>query len=166
MLNSIDSLAGVYGIKVAIHNHWKGMSKYWHTDSVIAALKGRPNFGVCLDVGHWPKSGINPVDGLKKLKGRIIALHLKDIAAYNDPTLKDVVVGTGVINFPEVFKELKRQNFTGYILIERDAEEQPSNLPSVIQEIKYYNEQVGKLKIKSTWLAVRIKQNGCRYDFL
>lgn len=82
---------------------------------------------------------------MKKLKGHIIALHLKDIAAYNDPTLKDVPLGTGVIDFIEVFKELKRQNFTGYIMIERDAEEQPSNLPSVVQEIKYYNSQINKL---------------------
>jgi L-ribulose-5-phosphate 3-epimerase len=28
MCDSIDSLAGVYGIKVAIHEHWKGMSHY------------------------------------------------------------------------------------------------------------------------------------------
>lgn len=146
MWDSIDSLAGVYGIKLAIHNHWKGMSKYWHPDSVLLALKGHPNFGVCPDLGHWPKSGINPVDGLRKLKGHIIALHLKDIAAYNDPKLKDVPVGTGVIDFPKVFEELKRQNFAGYIMIERDAEEQPSNLQSVLQEINYYNTEVGKLK--------------------
>ena len=146
MWNSIDNLAGVYGIKLAIHNHWKGMSKYWHPDSVLLALKGHPNFGVCADLGHWPKSGINPVDGLKKLKGHIIALHLKDIAAYNDPKLKDVPVGTGVIDFPKVFEELKRQNFAGYIMIERDAEEQPSNLQSVLQEINYYNSEMGKLK--------------------
>lgn len=146
MWNSIDSLAGIYKIKVAIHNHWKGTSKYWHPDSVLVALKGHSNFGVCADVGHWPKSGINPVEGLKKLRGHIIALHLKDIAAYNDPKLKDVVVGTGIIDFPEVFKELKRQNFTGYIMIERDAEEKPSNLPSVTQTINYYNRQMKKLQ--------------------
>lgn len=146
MWDSIDSLAGVYKIKVAIHNHWKGTSKYWHPDSVLVALKGHSNFGVCADVGHWPKSGINPVEALKKLKGHIIALHLKDIAAYNDPRLKDVVVGTGIIDFPEVFRELKRQNFTGYIMIERDADEKPNNLPSVKQTIDYYNRQMKKLQ--------------------
>lgn len=144
--DSVDSLAGIYGIKVAIHNHWKGMSIYWHPDSVLAALKGHPNFGVCADLGHWPKNGINPTDGLKALEGHIIAIHFKDIAAYNDISLKDVPVGTGVINFSEVFKELKRQHFTGYIIIERETEEQPSNLPSVKQEIKYYKELVQKLK--------------------
>jgi sugar phosphate isomerase/epimerase len=142
---SIDSLAGSYGIKVAIHEHWKGVSHYWDPDTTLMALKGRPNFYVCADLGHWPKSGINPLDAVKKLSGHIIGIHLKDIAAYNDPTLKDVPVGTGVIDFPAIFAELKRQGFKGNIYIERDAEDQPSNLPSVIQTVKYYNEQISKL---------------------
>lgn len=141
LLNSIDSLAGVYGIKVALHNHWKDNSQYWHPDAVLSALKGHPNFRACPDLGHWPKSGINPVDGIKALKGHIIAIHLKDIAAYNDPQLKDVPVGKGVVNFPEVFKELKKQQFKGHIIIERDAEDKPSNLISVIETVRYYKEQ-------------------------
>jgi L-ribulose-5-phosphate 3-epimerase len=140
MWDSIDSLAGVYGVKVAIHEHWKGMSAYWHPDSVLAAIKGHKNFGACADLGHWPKSGIDPVEALKKLNGHIIGVHLKDIAAFNDPKLVDVTVGTGVINIPAVFEELKKQHFKGYIYIERDAEEKPNNLSSVLQTIKYYHE--------------------------
>jgi len=146
MWDSIDSLAGAYGLKVAIHEHWKGFSHYWNPDTTLMALKGHPNFGVCADLGHWPKSGIDPLDAVKKLSGHIIVIHLKDIAAYNDPSLKDVPVGTGVVKFPEIFAELKKQNFDGYIYIERDAEDQPSNLPSVMRTVKYYNEQIGKLK--------------------
>ena len=145
MLDSVDSLAGVYGIKVAIHEHWKGMSQYWNPDTTLMAMKNHPNLGVCADLGHWPKSGINPLDAVKKLNGHIIAIHLKDIAAYNDTKLVDVPVGTGVVDFPAIFRELKQQGFKGPIYIERDATEQPSNLPSVLQEIKYYNEQVSKL---------------------
>lgn len=145
MWDSIDSLAGVYGVKVAIHEHWRGMSHYWNPDTTLLALKGHPNFGVCADLGHWPKSGINPLDAIKKLSGHILAVHLKDIAAYNDPKLVDVPVGTGVVDFPAIFRELKRQGFTGYIYIERDATDQPSNLHSVIQEVNYYKKQVSKL---------------------
>ncbi|HUR10899.1 MAG TPA: sugar phosphate isomerase/epimerase [Flavitalea sp.] len=146
MWDSIDSLAGTYGIKVAIHEHWKGVSHYWNPDTVLMAIKGHPNFGACADLGHWPKSGIDPVEGVKKLSGHILVVHLKDIKAFNDPTLRDVPVGTGVVNFPAVFAELKKQNFNGYIYIERDAEDQPSNLPSVLQTVKYYNDQVSRLK--------------------
>ncbi len=146
MWDSVDSLAGAYNMKVAIHEHWKGVSHYWHPDSVLAALKDHPNFGACADLGHWPKSGINPLEAVKKLKGHIIGVHLKDIAAYNDPKLKDVPVGTGVVDFPAIFQELKKQQFTGPIYLERDAEDKPSNLPSVMQTIKYYNQQVKQLQ--------------------
>ncbi len=138
MWDSIDSLAGVYGLKVAIHDHWKEISAYWHPDSVLAAIKGHPNFGACADIGHWPKSGVEPVEAIKKLKGHILGVHLKDIAAFNDPSLKDVPLGTGVINIPGVLEELRHQQFKGYIYIERDAEDQPNNLPYVFKAIKYY----------------------------
>jgi sugar phosphate isomerase/epimerase len=146
MWNEIDSLAGVYGMKVAIHEHWKGVSRYWSPDSVLAAIKGHPNFGACADLGHWPKSGVDPVEAVKKLSGHIIGIHFKDIAAFNDPKLKDVPTGTGVVDFPAVFQELKKQNFNGYIYIERDSVEQHGNLSSVMQEIKYYNNEISKLK--------------------
>ncbi|PSR57041.1 sugar phosphate isomerase/epimerase [Adhaeribacter arboris] len=146
MWDSVDSLAGAYNLKVALHEHWKGVSRYWHPDSVLAAIKDHPNFGACADLGHWPKSGINPLEAVRKLNGHIIGVHLKDIAAFNDPKLKDVPVGTGVVDFPAVFQELKKQQFKGYIYIERDAEDKPSNLPSVIQTVKYYNDQVKQLQ--------------------
>lgn len=146
MWDQIDSLAGVYGIKVAIHDHWKGFSHYWNPDTTLMALKGHPNFGVCADLGHWPKSGIVPLEAVKKLRGHILGVHLKDIDAYNDPSLKDVVVGTGVVKFPEIFQELKKQGFDGYIYIERDSIEPGGNLASVKQEAKYYKDQINKLK--------------------
>ena len=144
LYKSVDSLAGIYGIKVAIHNHWKEMSPAsWHPDTLLAAIKNYVNLGACADVGHMPKSGVDPVESIKKLDKHIFALHLKDIGEKNNPKAMDVVVGTGLVNFSEIFKELKRQKFAGYIYIERDADEKPSNLPSVTQEVKYYNEQLG-----------------------
>jgi L-ribulose-5-phosphate 3-epimerase len=146
MLNSIDSLAGAYGIMVAIHEHWKGVSQYWNPDTTLMALKDHPNFGVCADLGHFPKSGIDPVEAVKKFKGRIIAIHMKDIAAFNQPALKDVRVGSGVVNFPAIFQELKDQQFKGHIYIERDSIESSGNVASVKLALQYYNEQVNKIK--------------------
>ncbi len=146
MWNSLDSLAGAYRIKIAIHDHWKGPSHYWNPDTTLLAMKGHPNFYVCADLGHWPKSGINPLEAVKKLSGHIIGIHLKDIAAYNNTALKDVRVGTGIVNFPAIFAELKKQKFNGHIYIERDSIEAGGNLQSVIAEKNYYNAQVSKLK--------------------
>ncbi len=142
MWDVVDSLAGVYGVKVALHEHWKGTSIYWHPDSVLAAIKDHKNFAACADLGHWPKSGINSLDAVKKLGGHIIGVHLKDIAAMNDPKLLDVRAGTGIVPMREIFEELKRQKFDGYVYIERDSIEHPTNVPSVTETVKWFGETI------------------------
>ncbi len=140
----VDSLAGAYGIKVAIHDHPRP-SHYWHPDSVLAAVKNHPNLGSCADLGHWSRSGLDPVECLKKLEGHIIGLHFKDVKEFNKTDAADVITGTGVNKFPEIFAELKRQGFQGMFSIEREENWQ-NNVPDVIAEIKYFNEQVAKIK--------------------
>jgi sugar phosphate isomerase/epimerase len=142
--NVVDSLAGAYGIKVAIHDHPRP-SHYWHPDSVLAAVKGHPNLGSCADLGHWSRSGLDPVECLKKLEGHIIGVHFKDVKEFNKTEADDVITGTGVNKFPEIFAELKRQGFTGMFSIEREYNWQ-NNVPDVIAEIKYFNELVAHLK--------------------
>ena len=142
--NGIDSLAGIYGIRVAIHDHPK-MNVYWHPDSVLAATVGHPNIGSCADIGHWARNGLDPVECLKKLEGHIIGVHLKDITKFDDVHAADTIVGTGVIKWPGIFQELKRQNFSGMFSIEHESNWY-NNVPDVIQTVKFYNEQVAQLK--------------------
>jgi len=133
----LDSLAGLYNIKIAIHEHAKGKSIYWHPDSVLAAMKNHPNFGVCADLGHWERSGLNPAECLKKLEGNILGVHLKDIHESGNPEANDVIIGKGVIKFPEVINELKRQSFKGVIHIECEHKME-NNLAEVIEGKKYF----------------------------
>lgn len=140
----VDSLAGSYGIKVAIHDHPKP-NMYWSPDSVLAAVQGHNNIGSCADIGHWARNGINPVDALKKLEGHIIGVHLKDIVKFGDSTAADTVVSKGVIDLPPVLAELKRQNFNGMLSIEHESNWY-HNLPDVIMTKNYFDEQVSKLK--------------------
>ncbi|MFA6946920.1 MAG: sugar phosphate isomerase/epimerase family protein [Pedobacter sp.] len=133
----LDSLAGLYKIRVAIHEHSKESSIYWHPDSVLAALKGHPNMGACADLGHWARSGLDPVKCLEKLNGNILGIHLKDIDRFNDTKANDVNAGTGVINFPGVVRELKRQNFNGMIYVECEHN-MDNNLADVVQTIRYF----------------------------
>lgn len=142
--NMIDSMSGSYGIKVAIHEHARP-NPYWHPDSVLAAINGHPNLGACADLGHWARSGLNPVDCLKKLEGHVYGVHLKDIKTFDNTKAEDTVVGKGVLVFPEIFQELKRQNFKGMISIEHESNWYHS-LPDVIETVRYYNDQVAKLK--------------------
>jgi sugar phosphate isomerase/epimerase len=142
--NMVDSLAGSYGIKVAIHDHPKP-NAYWSPDSVLAAIAGHPNIGACADIGHWARNGLNPVDCLKKLEGHVYGVHFKDIVKFDDTRAADTVVGKGVIDFPPIFQELKRQDFNGMFSIEHESNWYHS-LPDVIETVRFYNQEVGDLK--------------------
>jgi len=106
----IDQLAGKYNVKLAIHEH-KKPSPYWHPDSVLAAIKGHKNIGACADLGHWVRSGLDPVKCLQQLNRHILGVHLKDV----DNSGNDVDLGEGTIDFTAVVKELKKQQFSGFI---------------------------------------------------
>ena len=140
----VDSLAGVYAIPIAIHDHPRP-NIFWSPDSVLAAIQGHSHIGSCADVGHWARNGLNPVDCLKKLQGHIIGVHLKDIVKFNDTEAGDTVVSKGVIDFPAVLAELKRQNFSGMLSIEHESNWLHS-LPDVIFTREYYDSLVQKLK--------------------
>jgi sugar phosphate isomerase/epimerase len=140
----VDSMAGSYGIKVAIHDHPKP-NMYWSPDSVLAATQGHPNIGSCADVGHWARNGVNPVDALKELAGHVYGVHLKDIVKFGDTEAADTVVGKGVIDFTPIFQELKRQHFSGMLSIEHESNWYNS-VPDVIETRKFYEAQVDKLK--------------------
>jgi sugar phosphate isomerase/epimerase len=140
----VDKMAGEYGIKIAIHVHPKP-NPYWSPDSVLAAIQGHPNIGDCADVGHWARNGLNPVDCLKKLEGHVYGVHLKDIVKMDDTNAADTVVGKGVIDFPSIFAELKRQNFSGMMSIEHESNWY-HNTPDVIETVQYAKDQMTKLK--------------------
>ncbi|HKG07944.1 MAG TPA: TIM barrel protein [Pedobacter sp.] len=131
----VDSLASIYKIKVAIHEHKKGSSMYWHPDSVLAAIKGHKNIEACADLGHWVRSGLDPVKCLKMLEGHVIGVHLKDIDKTDHET--DVDFGTGSLDYPAIVKELRRQRFAGVAHVECEHNME-DNLEIVKASVQYF----------------------------
>jgi sugar phosphate isomerase/epimerase len=112
----LDKLAKEYDIKVALHNHPKP-SPYWDPNVVIERSKDASKLiGACADTGHWARSGLVPVDCIKKLEGRIVEFHFKDLNQMGNG--HDVPWGTGVCDLKAMLKEIKRQNFKGVFSIE------------------------------------------------
>ena len=142
-LDTVEKLCKEYNIKVAIHDHPKP-NHYWNPDVVLEAIKGRtPLMGACADVGHWMRSGLDPVECLKKLDGHIIALHFKDL---NEMGLKahDVPWGTGVGKMKEMMEELKRQKFHGAFCVEYEYHWENSS-PEIAKCVKFWNDTCAEL---------------------
>lgn len=141
----ISKLADEYKINVAIHNH-PVPSRYWDPDVVLAALEGQSKrLGACADIGHWVRSGLDPVESLKKLEGRIVQLHFKDLNEKNNKKAHDVHWGTGVSNVDAVLAELKRQKFKGLFSVEYEYNWE-NNVPDVKASVAYFRDAAKKLK--------------------
>jgi sugar phosphate isomerase/epimerase len=137
-LDTVEKLCKEYNIRVAIHDHPKGHSIYWNPDAVLAAIRGRtPLMGACADVGHWLRSGLDPLECLKKLDGHIICLHFKDLNEMG-PQAHDVPWGTGVGKTKELMAELQRQNFHGAFCVEYEYHWENSS-PEIAQCVKFFN---------------------------
>lgn len=133
----IDDLCQKYNIKVAIHNH-PIPSKYWHPDIVLNLLSERSSMiGVCADIGHWVRSGLDPVECLKKLEGRVISFHFKDLKDFGIRKTHDVPWGTGWSNVSGVMNEMKRQGFQGPISVEYEHN-WLNSVPEVRESLQYF----------------------------
>jgi sugar phosphate isomerase/epimerase len=121
-IDTIEKLVKEYDIKVGFHDHPKRPNdpsyKMWDPNYVLSVVKDRDSrIGSCADIGHWVRSGLDPVECLKILDGRIISSHLKDLNE-KSPSAHDVPYGEGVSNIPAVLRELQRQGFNGNVSIE------------------------------------------------
>ncbi|MGC8749930.1 sugar phosphate isomerase/epimerase family protein [Hydrotalea sp.] len=139
-LDYADSLAGIYGIKIAIHNHPKP-AQYWHPDSVLAASIHHPNIFACADIGHWARSGLDPLKCIQLLKGKIADIHLKDVDAFNKIDANNMILGDGIINLKAIFSELKNQSYSGQISIEHE-QNWMNNVPDIRLNINWYNQEM------------------------
>jgi len=145
----IDRLCQEYKINVAIHNHPQP-SHYWNPDKVLEVSAGRSKYiGACADVGHWMRSGVKPLEALKKLEGRIISFHFGDLNKFGEKEAHDVPWGSGVADVDAILKEIHRQKFNGVFSIEYEYNWE-TNIPEVRQSISYYNQAVAKLK-NTSW---------------
>ena len=167
----ISKLADEYKVNVAIHNHPRP-SRYWSPDTLLKYTAGySKRLGSCSDIGHWIRSGLDPVEMLKKLQGRIFELHMKDL--HEQPSVEyasfllslpaagqprsaqgqggnrpqppagphDVPWGTGISNIKAVLEELKRQGFKGPLFAEYEYNWN-NNAPEIQQSMNYVKEVV------------------------
>ena len=106
-LSTSSKLATKYGIDLAIHNHPKP-SHYWNPDTVLKVCKGRSKrIGACA-TRALAAVGKEPDRVFKKLEGRIINFHFKDLNKGGGDA-RHVPWGTGVCDVKGMLTEVRRQ---------------------------------------------------------
>jgi L-ribulose-5-phosphate 3-epimerase len=109
--------------------------------TVMRTIKdvNRPNLGVGLDTANLILYGkANPVDAVTILGPHVRSVHAKDGKWPVNPDLlgQEVLIGTGFVDFRQVFTKLKKLGYSGAISIERETSG-PKQIEDVKQEKAY-----------------------------
>jgi inosose dehydratase len=124
--DSLEPLVKEFDIRIAIHNHGP-RHRYNKAIDVLRAIEGRDErIGACADLGHFIRSGENPVEVIRLLAGRLYGIHLKDFAEMQDKT-RGVILGRGHLDVPAVFAALERARFPADGALSLEYEENPQN---------------------------------------
>lgn len=139
----LSRLCDRYKVNLAIHDHPKP-SRYWNPDILLSAIQGAsPRIGACADIGHWTRSGLDPLECLKKLRGHVKEFHFKDL---NEKSREahDVPWGTGVNNVTAIMQEMKAQHFRGPVLAEYEYNWY-DNVKEITPSAAFFNREADKL---------------------
>jgi L-ribulose-5-phosphate 3-epimerase len=149
----VEKLVKEFDLSFAVHNHIKGFEapyiggeyRYWDPAYTFEKLRGRdPRFGICLDTGHVARSGLDPLAVLRKIEGRCLSVHLKDVVAA-DPDGHDCVYGTGIVDVRGVLAELRRQKLRGHIAVEYEWFRSPTFAQDIARCLEFIRVEGEKL---------------------
>ncbi|CAH0995643.1 Inosose dehydratase [Emticicia aquatica] len=123
LLPLVEKYVKETNIKLAIHNHGPGDNVYPTPATVYEKIEKLDNrIGLCIDIGHVVRLGMNPIEALKKYGHRMFDMHLKDVDGMFAKS-ESIQIGRGVINIPAVLKTLKEVNYQGVMSIEYEKDE-------------------------------------------
>jgi inosose dehydratase len=123
---NLDDLVKEFDIRIAIHNHGP-RALYNKVVDVLNAIDGHDErIGACADLGHYIRSGEQPTDVIRQLKGRLYGVHLKDFAEMTEKS-KGVILGQGHLNVADVFASLLKVGFPADGALSLEYEENPQD---------------------------------------
>ncbi len=145
-LDMIERFCDEYDIKLAIHNHGPNESPaYWSPEGILEVCEGRSKrIGACPDTGYWMRSGIDPVEGIKKLGDRLITIQPHDLNEIT-PEGHDVPWGTGKGRFAAQLEELHRLGIKPTVVGLEFSHDYSDNLPESAECKKFFDELVRRL---------------------
>ena len=105
-------------IKIAIHNGGPEDKWYPTPKAVYDNIKGYDKrIGICLDIGHTQRAGINPIEAYNQYAEKVLDIHIKDVEAAKADA-QEVELGRGIIDIPALVSSLYKQRYTGRCSIE------------------------------------------------
>jgi sugar phosphate isomerase/epimerase len=122
-LPKLEKFVKEYDIKIAVHNHGPEDKNFPTPQSVLKAVKDMdPRCGLCMDIGHTSRTGVDIVESIEEAGPRLLDMHTKDLG---DPMIKEsqAAVGDGRLPIPRIFLQLIRMKYAGCVNLEYEIQE-------------------------------------------
>jgi sugar phosphate isomerase/epimerase len=147
-LPKLEKLVREFDIKIAIHNHGPEDQNFPTPQSALKAVKDMdPRCGLCIDVGHTARTGVDVVESIGEAGPRLVDMHVKDLKDFSSKD-SQCDVGEGRMPFPQIFKQLIKMRYPGYVNLEYEINE-TDVLPGMLKSFSYMRGVLAGLKAAS-----------------
>jgi len=136
LLELVNQKVQDFNIKLAIHNHGPGDKRYPSPQSAHDKIKDLdPRMGLCIDIGHTKRIGLDPSEAAEKFADRLHDVHIKDVSSASKEG-NTIEIGRGVIDIPKFIRTLLKINYNGNVSFEFEKDEDDP-LPGVAESVGY-----------------------------
>ncbi len=119
----LEKLAREYDLRLAIHNHGPEDKVYPSPYEALKLIESLdPRIGLCLDVGHCMRAGVDPVEAIHRCAARTYDFHLKDSLALPGAPDIPTEVGRGRMDIPGILAALIETKYAGVVAFEYERE--------------------------------------------
>ncbi|MHB1558024.1 MAG: sugar phosphate isomerase/epimerase family protein [Isosphaeraceae bacterium] len=144
-LPTLEPLVKEFDIRLAIHNHGPE-DKVWPSplDVWEAVQKLDERIGLCIDVGHTARCGVDPAKAIHTCAERLYDVHLKDLS-HRQNQWQTVEVGRGDLDIRGILQALRDVHFRGDAGLEYEKD-MHDPLPGVAESIGYIRGTLASMK--------------------
>lgn len=121
-LPRIERFVQEYDIKVAIHNHGPEDEYFPGPRDALPIIRDMdPRVGLCVDLGHTTRTGVDIVEAIAEAGDRVLDVHVKDLRDLMEGR-SQCVVGEGAMPMPAIFGQLVEMGYDGHVNLEYEID--------------------------------------------
>jgi sugar phosphate isomerase/epimerase len=145
-LPRIERFVREYDIAVAIHNHGPEDRYFPGPRAALPVIRDMdPRVGLCVDLGHTTRTGVDVVEALAEAGDRVLDVHIKDLRDLLDRE-SQCVVGEGAMPVPAIFRQLGSMGYSGYVNLEYEIDASDP-LPGMLRSFAYMRGVLAGLRL-------------------
>jgi inosose dehydratase len=136
LLPFVEKVVKETNIALAIHNHGPNDQRFPSPESAYKLIeKMDKRMGLCIDVGHTQRLGLDPAAETERFFDRVLDIHIKDVtsASVRGSTVE---IGRGVVDISKLLKTLVRLKYAGTLHFEHEKDPKDP-LAGVAESIGY-----------------------------